>query len=233
MRHGQQNAGMRLLAALLLACLPVAAASAQDSFKVYRCVADDGRVALRDTPCPDGQAQEVRTMQAPQDPPPRPEPAPAPAPQPEPAPTPVVERVVVLRTPQPVYQCTTPDGDTYTSDSDAGNPRWVPLWTLGYPLPVRRGERAPLAISGGSVRIDDTGTTLRRPGVGPRWVAGAGTWIRDTCHPLPQAEACARLREERSEIRRAIFNGMPSERDALRPRERSINARLDADCGGR
>lgn len=222
-----------LLASALAACGLAGPAAAQDSFKVYRCTSDDGRVALRDSPCPDGQAQEVRTMRTPRDAPPRPEleaaepaaPAPAAAP-------PVVERTVVLRTPQPMFECTTPDGDRYTSDSPAGNPRWVPLWTLGYPPPVPRGTRPPLAITGGTVEIRQEGTTLRRPGVGPAWMAGAGTWIRDTCHPLPQAEVCDRLRDERSEVRRAFFNGMPSEREVLRVRERSLNARLDADCGG-
>lgn len=209
------------------------AAPAQDTFKVYRCTAGDGRVALRDSPCPSGQAQEVRTMQTPEDaPPPKPAPQPEVPPQPaQPAPR-VIERVVVVRNPQPIYACTTPDGDTYTSDTATGNPRWVPLWTLGYPVPVQRGTRPPLAITGGTVEIDDSGTTLRRPGVGPRWMAGAGTWIRDTCHPLPQAEACDVLRDERDEIRHRFFNAMPSERDVLRVQERGVNARLDADCGG-
>src|SRR5690606_13184062 len=187
-RSTPENAAMRASAALLLAsalaaCGLAGPAAAQDSFKVYRCTSDDGRVALRDSPCPDGQAQEVRTMRTPRDAPPRPEleaaepaaPAPAAAP-------PVVERTVVLRTPQPMCECTTPDGDRYTSDSPAGNPRWVPLWTLGYPPPVPRGTRPPLAITGGTVEIRQEGTTLRRPGVGPAWMAGAGTWIRDTCH---------------------------------------------------
>lgn len=221
-----------LAAAALATDAFVAPATAQDSFKVYRCVAGDGRVALRDTPCPAGTDEEVRTMQTPKDAPPRPGPqvvAPAAATtRPE-----VVERVVVLREPQPMYECTTPDGDRYTSDTPDGNLRWVPLWTLGYPPPVQRGTRPPLAITGGTVEIGPGGTTLRRPGVGPRWMAGTGTWIRDTCHPLPQAEVCDRLRDELSGVRRAIFNGMPSEREALRPRERNINARLDADCGGR
>ena len=233
-RH--QNAPMRTLLVLLavVTCLWAWPAAAQDSFKVYRCTAGDGRVALRDTPCPDGQAEQVRTMQTPKD-------APAPPVQPPPAietipaaaAQPVVERVVVLRTPQPLYQCTTPDGDSYTSDTAAGNPRWVPLWTLGYPPPVPRGTRPPLAITGGTVAIDDSGVTLRRPGVGPRWMAGAGTWVRDTCHQLPQAEVCARLRDERDEIRRRFFNAMPSEREVLRVQERGVNARLAADCGRR
>ena len=205
-------------------------AAAQDTFKVYRCTGGDGRVALRDTPCPPGQAQEVRTMVTPQD-------APAAAPQPAaPSPplppvSPPVDRLVTLRVPTPMYQCTTPDGDTYTSDTGSGHPRWVPLWTLGYPTPVAYGTRPPLAVTGGTVAIGDGGAVLQRPGVGPRWMAGAGTWIRDTCHPLPQAEVCDRLRDERDEIGRGFFNAMPSERDLLRVQERGVKARLAADCG--
>jgi len=229
---------MRALAVIaactwLLAAVPVpaVAAQAQDTFKVYRCVGDDGRVALRDTPCPSGQAQAVRTMVTPKDADPATAQEPAGHPAPPPPPQPVVERLVTLRVPAPVYQCTTPDGDTYTSDSAAGNPRWVPLWTLGYPTPVPYGTRPPLAITGGTMAIGPDGVALHRPAVGPRWMAGAGSWIRDTCHPLPQAEACDRLRDQRDEIGRRFFNAMPSEREVLRVQERGIKARLAADCG--
>lgn len=224
-------ASLMVALVMVLSLAPAAPSAAQQQeLKIYRCTDADGRVALRDTPCPTGHEQKVRTMQRPKDAPtptvvvpPEPEAAPPPAPQP-------VERVVVLRTPQPMYECTTPDGDSYTSDTAAGNPRWVPLWTLGYPTAVPRGTRPPLAITGGTVRLGDGGATLRRPGVAPAWMAGAGTWIRDTCHPLPQAEVCNRLRDERDEIRRKFFNAMPSEREVLRVEERGVNARLDADC---
>ena len=59
-----------------------------------------------------------------------------------------------------------------------------------------------------------------------------GTWIRDTCHELPPAEVCARLRDRRAEIERRFFNAQPSERDTLRVEERGVDARLDEDCGG-
>lgn len=49
---------------------------------------------------------------------------------------------------------------------------------------------------------------------------------------LPPAEACARLRDRRDQVRTRFFNAMPSERDVLRVEERGINARLDNDCGG-
>lgn len=79
------------------------------------------------------------------------------------------------------------------------------------------------------------------PRIGPRpgprpphggWApAEPGTWERDPCHVLPQAEACSRLRDRRVEVRRRIFNAQQRERDALRVEERGLSARLDRDCG--
>lgn len=163
---------------------------------VYRCTGDDGAVALRDTPCPKGQRQEARSMLRPTDAPPGRDPAPPPADATRPAPP--QERIVVVQrpAPAPMYECTTPDNTTYTSDSPEGNPRWVPMWTLGWPVP-------------------------------------AGTWVRDACRALPQAETCARLRDRREEIARRFFNAMPSERARLEVEERGLLARLDADCRAR
>ena len=139
-------------------------------------------------------------MLQPKDAPPRPTAqAPAlPAP-PSPATPPTL---VVVRAPQPMYECTTPDGERYTSANPEGNPRWVPLWTLGWP--VYEGA----------------------------WTNTAGTWIRDACSALPQAEVCARLDDRRDEIRRRFFQAMPSERARLEVERRGIDARMDNDCGG-
>ena len=147
-------------------------------------------------------------------------------------------RVVVAYPPRAMYECSTPDGERYTSDNSEGNPRWVPLWTLGYPvhaLPRRdqagvdfRIRSRHVDVSGG--RHVDTGPMHAGPGF-PLAAYGAGTWIRDTCHALPHAEVCDRLVDRRDEIRRRFFNAMPSERDVLRIEERGINARLDNDCG--
>ncbi len=226
---------------LVLACLALpAAVAAADTpageVTIYRCTDAKGHLALRDTPCHKGETQETRSMVRPKDgPPPTPVVAPAPqAPQPEP---PVRTRVVVVRPPQPLYQCITPDGDSYTSDSPEGRPRWVPLWTLGYPGYRPRGwhgggTSSSIDIDTGNVRIHagNTGrppTSLARASYG-----GAGTWIRDTCHALPQQEVCARLVDQRDEIRTRFFNAQQTERDRLRVEERGINARLDNDCGG-
>lgn len=239
----------RIASAALIALLvaSVAPARAANEVTIYRCTDAHGRLTLRDTPCAKGQVQQTRSMLRPKD-------APAPPPQAR-ARVPVVAddadadadanaapaaRVVVMHTPRPMYECTPPDGEPYTSDTPDGRPRWVPLWTLGYPLvPVApRGHRprstpdTSLAITDGSVRIDHGQATVMPPQPVSRWAYGFGTWVRDECHPLPQPEVCARLRDRRDAIDHRFFNAMPNERDTLTVEERGINARLDEDCGG-
>ena len=231
---------------LLLSFAGHAATPATDAVTIYRCVDAKGNVTLGDVPCAKGAQEQVRSMQRPQDGA-RPVVAPTfPAITPAAAPP----QVVVLRTPQPMYECTTPDGDRYTSDDGEGNPRWVPLWTLGYgggwrrtngsatralnawnddrPLGGRVGASTPRAPepTGGTGRPDRPS----RPGIG---YDGAGTWVRDTCHALPQGEVCSRLTDRREELRRRFFNAQENERNVLRREERGINARLAADCGTR
>lgn len=227
------------------------AVQATDPLTVYRCVDTQGHVTIGDAPCAKGSDAQVRQMQRPQDGEPlaRRDPAEAPPPPP-PAP-----QVVVARAPQPMYECVTPEGTRYTSESGDGNPRWVPLWTLGYrdrwrpgprpgPRPdASRGEAHEAGSSWGRV-----GAPAPRPGPSPdrrppprpghgghghAGYGGGGTWVRDTCHSLPQGEVCARLRDRRDGIRRRFFNAQERERDTLRAEERGINARLAADCGGR
>jgi hypothetical protein len=210
------------------ACLPATAADVT----IYRCTDANGRLTLRDTPCAKGQAQETRNMLRPKDGVPAPV-APRPAARaerdPEYAPT---QHLVVINSPRPLYECVTPDNVVYTSDSPEGNPRWVPLWTLGYPvgLPTNPGYPVPrgMTMGGGGITIARTPTY---PPVYTAATYGAGTWIRDICHVLPPEEVCARLIDRRDEIRRRFFNAQPSERDVLRLEERGLNARLETDCG--
>lgn len=215
------------IAMLLFAAQAARAQSGE--VRIYRCNDAASKQTLRDTPCPKGQQQQVREMLRPKDAPERRTPAAAAAAVKRTA-NPL--RVVVLAPPQAMYECTDRDGKPYTSENGEGNPRWVPLWTLGYPV-VR-----PRTSLGNNIG----GTSNPRPGSSPRtplrdinWpvASGGGQWIRDTCAMLPPQETCARLRDRRSEIRTRFFNAMPSERDVLRTEERGINARLDNDCGGR
>lgn len=224
------------LLACLLAPLP---AEAQAQVTIYRCVDAAGRLSLRDSPCRKGEKQEVRSMQRPADPPPR---AVSTAPRTSRTPvvdaTPVTPRVVYVTPPRPTYECTTPDGDRYTSESAEGNPRWVPLWTLGYPAVVVPGPRGGY---GGRAEYRDGGTRLTVEG-GRRWrgpgygagAAGAyglaGTWVRDACHLLPPAEACARLQDRRDTLDRRYNSALQGERDAIVREQRGIDARLSTEC---
>lgn len=219
---------MRAAAALFVCLLPAAAAQvppapatpAAPPVIVYRCTDAAGKVSLQDAPCARGQAQQERQMLRPQDAPPAP-PAAPPRPSAPPATPAPAARTVYLAPPRPLYECVTPDGTRYTSDDGRGNPRWVPLWTLGYRLPH------PAAA--------DPDAPAHPPRHGQPWplVGGGGTWVRDDCSMLPPAEACARLRDRRAELRTRFFNAQEKERDALRSEERALNARLDNDCGGR
>lgn len=221
-------------ACLLAAILPAAGPARADALTIYRCVDPAGRVMLRDSPCPAGQRQEARRMLRPQD-------GAAPTSTPVPAAvtgtaTPAAApHVVLLTAPRPMYECSRPDGSRYTSDSADGNPRWVPLWTLGYPVLRERHVVVPghahIEVRdgrvGGALRTGHVERQVRPTMAG----YGAGTWVRDACHALPQAEVCARLRDERSALRTRFFNAQPSERDRITVQERGINARLANDCG--
>ena len=232
-----------LLLAICLATSPAEALRAQAGAKVtvYRCTDAAGRQTLRDTPCPAGQAQQARDMLRPKDAPPRATP-PLPPPVAQPAPPPVV---VYRSPPQPLYECVTPDGDRYTSETGEGNPRWVPYWTLGYGYPRRHGGndagrgafRPAPSLNASTGRRQQSIPTPSAPPAGQHpahWASasGGGTWIRDACTMLPPAEVCDRLRDRRDAIRTRFFNAQEKERDVLRLEERGINARLDNDCGG-
>lgn len=235
-----------LLTLLCLACWSGAPARADD-ITVYRCTDAAGRVSLRDTPCPRGQQQTTREMLRPKDPPPRAAPtfrASTPAPTPTPPP-----RVLVVRTPEPVYECITPDGDRYTSPHADGNPRWVPLWTLGYPVyPAAPGHhegvhgrvdlgKGPVRgrVEFGSHLPARPPLTRPQPTPHPSGVVAAfpsGTWIRDACTRLPQAEVCARLRDRRHALDRRYNSALQSERRNITDEQRLIDARLGEECGG-
>ena len=206
------------------------ATPASGTVTVYRCTDAAGKQSLRNTPCPKGEKQQVREMQRPVDAPPRPATAPM-RPKPPLPPTPV-QQTVYLAPPRPMYECTTPDGDRYTSEDGLGNPRWVPLWTLGY-YAVGRPSRTP--VGGSPQPPSQPGGPMRPPHGGTHWpvVGGGGTWVRDQCAMLPPDETCARLRDRRDAIGTRFFNAQEKERDVLRLEERGINARLDNDCGGR
>ena len=234
-----QRAGMSLrhaVPALLALALPVAASAAdpptQDASAVtiYRCSDERGRlVALRDSPCRDGEQQQAVRMQRPQDPAPATITA-SPAPIADPPPREI--RIVTVAPPQPMYECTAADGQTYTSDSGDGNPRWVPLWTVGHPLgvwPRPPPVRPPPMRPPGGVAPPMPGPHPPPP---PRVVIPGGAWARDDCVRLPQQDICRRLSDRRFEILRIYHAAMPSGRAELDREQARIDARMANDCPG-
>ncbi|QQQ01816.1 DUF4124 domain-containing protein [Lysobacter enzymogenes] len=55
--------------------------------------------------------------------------------------------------------------------------------------------------------------------------------VRDECHPLPQQEVCAQLRDQRWAGDRRYNSALQSERARITEEQRVIDARLNADCG--
>jgi len=160
-------------------------------------------------------------MQRPKDPAPVALPAAKPAPPPSPPPQREVQ--VIYRTPpRPMYECVTADGEQYTSDNGEGNPRSVPLWTLGYPMRSHRG-----GSDGGGTRPPDD----RHPHLPGVIVPGGYTWVRDECHELPQQEVCSRLSDRRYEIIRRYNSALQSDQHRLVLEQRGIDARIANDCG--
>lgn len=225
--------------ALCLALLLPLSALAADGVRIYRCVGSNGAVALQDKPCSSGR-QEVRDMQRPKDPPARVVSTDTPAPEPAGAPA-VREREVrhvYVQPPQPMYECVAEDGSRYTSDSNEGNPRWVTVWSnvwypRGRPGPGYSPHPGPRPAAGNSIGPPIGGTVpdRRPPPVGFSLPAG-NVLVRDTCHPLPAQEVCARLRDRRWELDRRYNSALQSERTAIITEQRGIDARLGRDCGG-
>lgn len=235
-----------LASALALAMAATAPPAAAGEVRIWRCTDGAGRTTLRDAPCRKGETTvEVRGMQRPKDPAPRPRPANA-----APAATAIEPtRVLVVVPPAPMYECIDPDGRRYTSETGDGNPRWVPMWTLGYPgnpgerrlVPgATRARRPPPMHAGVSIpRTPPLPSPIPPPIRPPHghplpWpvTSGGGQWIADHCVQLPPGEACALLMDRRNAIRTRFFNAQERERNALRIEERGINARLANDCGG-
>lgn len=226
-------------AAIALVLLPVVA-TAQDSdddVRIYRCVASNGAVSLQSAPCGNSTRQQVLTMQRPTDPPPgnkRDDSKPADAQSDNSDAPERVVRVVTVQPPQPMYECVTPDGERYTSDTDDGNPRWVPAWTFGYD--VGAYHRHPGSGKSSTASNGGTGTSKRGDNGARRGrnviVPSGNVMVRDTCHALPQQEVCARLSDRRWELIRKYHSALQSEREALAREQRGIDARLARDCGG-
>ncbi len=214
------------------ATAPSAAAPAQVT--IYRCTDSQERLILRDSPCEKGQRQETRSMLRPKDAPARPPPIAATSAGIVSAPVIAPPQIIVINTPQPLYECVTPDNNRYLSDSAEGNPRWVPLWALGAPVlasvPVIGPGGVSVSVNNGHVSGSYSSGSFGSVIVPTAAGYGAGTWVRDACSALPQNDVCARLQDRRDAVRRRFFNAQASERSELNREERSLNARLAQDC---
>ncbi|HEY5851823.1 MAG TPA: DUF4124 domain-containing protein [Lysobacter sp.] len=228
---------------MLLASLPILLASASvlaDEITIYRCTDGNGKLALRDTPCHKGETQQAKEMQRPKDPPKRakakaattrtPSRAAATAAATAASPAATTTRYIVMTPPKPMYECTTPDGTNYLSDTSEGNPRWMPLWALGYPV---ADSRTSLGDNVGGRPGVPSGTQPGPP-MGGQFVYdpyGPGSWVRDACSELPQQEVCARLRDRRWELGRSYNSALQSERQKIDLEQRGLDARIANDCG--
>jgi hypothetical protein len=222
--------------ALLLVMAGVTVAANPAEITIYRCTDSSGRLTLRDTPCRKGETQQTREMQRPTDPPPRRQArtAPAPAEQPpeEPAPAEAPPNYVVVTPPRPMYECVTYEGETYLSDTAEGNPRWVELWALGYPVAVQRN---PLGdnVGGPRPRPSGTGPGPPRLPVDVGLAMTPGSWIRDPCYALSPQEICEHLRDRHHELGRQYNSALQSDRARIDNEQQVIAQRLDNECGGR
>lgn len=239
------------LAGLLCASAWLGSAQAAEVL-IYRCTDDRGQLSLRDTPCAQGQRQQTLSMARPVDPPPRAlEASAAPAPT-ERAMRDPRPRVLVVRTPQPLFDCVRPDGSNYTSSNGDGNPRTVPLVDLGYgvvynnhtslggrigaPTPRLGDPGARIAVSGrgGHVSYSASARSGGYHGGGYNYVPSVfygSQLVRDECRQLPQEEVCSRLRDDRYDGDRRYNSALQSERAQITQEQRRIDARLNADCG--
>lgn len=213
-----------LTAGLFNAPLP---AGAQE-VTIYRCVGKDGALTLRDSPCAKGQEQKVLNMQRPKDPPPGRD-AGKRASGRQQAGAGREVNVIYRTEPRTMYECIDEDGRRYTSADGLGNRRWVPLWTVGYPVWQHRTRSAIRYTESPGESVPSGVIPAQRPEYAG--IVGAGTWISDQCYPLPQEEVCERLSDRHYEILRRYSTAGPSERRRLDLEQRSVDAQLANQCG--
>lgn len=196
---------------------------------IYRCVGKGGALTLRDSPCVKGQEQEVLNMQRPKDPPAGRDARRRAAGGQQMGP--VREVQVIYRTqPQTMYECVDESGRRYTSADGLGNRRWVPLWTLGYPVWQQRSPGVIRYSQAPDAPVPSGVIPAQRPDYAGVVTAG-GTWVSDECYPLPREAVCERLSDRHYEIIRLYNTAGPTERRQLDMEQRSVDARLATECG--
>jgi hypothetical protein len=209
-----------LLAALAAPALGVAEPA---RLTIHTCIDASGARSLQDSPCGDARTESTRQVELGADA--APLAAPAPAPTNETPPAIDVAPPAARPEPPPLWQCVDHTGRRFDSSDGIPQGRYVPLWVVG------ADPRAPLRVFG------DEGRPT--PSAGPRQPSTAITapmvmepmvWVQDRCWRLDPAQACARYRAQRDELRRRMFNAMQSQRDAMRGKERELSRLLQASC---
>lgn len=223
-----------LLASLLALTGPAQAAPGNDAaanVRIYRCVGSNGQIALQDVPCRQGQ-QQVLELARPKDPP-RATTATVPAPpSAPPVAPPAPPRVVVVRE-EPLFECTTPDGERYTADDGEGNPRWVPGPLVAVHLGTAMGHPGPSTRPPShrpAPPVDSGGRHHRPPAHGPHasvLVPAGGQWVRDSCQRLTRQEACRVLDQQRWELIGRYNSALSSEREELVRQQRRVEERME------
>jgi len=221
--------------ALLLVMAGVTVAAYAAEITIYRCTDGNGQLTLRNSPCKKGETQQTLEMQRPVDPPrhkvatspvePEPEPEPMPAPEASP-------NYVVVNQPRPMYECETYEGERYLSDTAEGNPRWVELWALGYPVAVQRNPMGD-NVGGPRPRPPETGPGPPRLPVDVGLAMTPGSWIRDPCYELSPEQICEHLRDRHFELGRQYNSALQGDRQRIDDEQQLIAQRLDDECGGR
>lgn len=217
-----------LASILALSMLAISAAPgiahAADDVTIYRCVGAGGKVSLQDHPCPKDARQDVRQMIRPQDPPPRPS---QPIVQAPPAaPAPIEVHIVHQRDPQPLYECTTSNGETYLSQTGVPQARYVPLWTFGF----GGGDFTNIGPRTSMRRTPEASRTFTPSRTGPIFFPPS-VYVEDRCERLPQVEVCQRLRDRQDELGTRIFNAQPSDRARFESERQGLIEQMRSDCG--
>jgi hypothetical protein len=216
-----------LLGAVVLSALAAMATARADEVTVYRCVAPAGAIAFQDHPCPKDSLQQVRQMMRPRHAPPRPEPIAVSQPVQRPP------QPRAPRDPQPLYQCTTPNGDSYVSQSGTPQGSYAPLWTMGYGDYSASGRPAGNGARGRSQRTNGPrqfrGGATGQAGLDPY---GPVTYVQDTCVRMQQRDVCQSLRDRDSALGTQIFNAQPDDREVYEREQKSVENQLQNDCSG-
>jgi hypothetical protein len=181
---------------------PAAAAAAQNTFTVHRCVDAKGLVTLQGESCPEGSHDSTREMTRPKDPPPGPPPPPIPD---QLAVKPPVreEQQRELIPPPPLYRCTNLDGDERFTEQYDPNPRCEPI-VLYFPYAGIRQPSNPQALS--------------------------CRWVEDSCVRLSDWQACQRWRVKQKEAASAVMHAF-SDTAAYRKSElQRINQIVNENC---